>query len=281
MKRLREINLGVRQWLTVLVDARDAEWALAKSAGNRPVSRRTVSRYREIMEDGNWQDDHPDPIIFDQHARLMNGQHRMRALAELGDKQFLMAVRTMEPMESIMAIDTGYKRKPADQIRMYADINVPNSLISSVRYWDHENNTIISHEFMNRGLVSPQKYLAVVESHPEEVALVAQFFTTNTPGITNGAVGCAMLVGAKVAPMQTMRFMSELKNPASTIEQVAMLKTWLLSSARTMRWGTDSQQRTAIIFEHALYALQAYIDGRPFTRWPTSYPRTIRGNRDA
>jgi hypothetical protein len=75
--------------------------------------------------------------------------------------------------------------------------------------------------------------------------------------------------------VQTGEFMAELKNPASTIPQAAMLKTWLLNSTRITRGPDNSQSRTTVRFEHALYALQAYIDGRTFTRWPTSYPRTI------
>ena len=95
MKNLREVDLSVKQSLLVVVSAKDAEWALEKVEGNRRLANRVVNRYRAIMEDGNWQDDHPDPIIFDEKGRLMNGQHRLWALAQAGGRQYLMSVRTM------------------------------------------------------------------------------------------------------------------------------------------------------------------------------------------
>jgi hypothetical protein len=275
MKNLRELDLNVKQSVLVVANAKDAEWALAKVTGNRRLSAGVVKRYRSIMEDGNWQDDHPDPIIFDEHGRLMNGQHRLTALTQAKDKQFLMAVRTMEPIESIMAIDAGYKRLAADQIRMYANLSVSHSLISSVRYWNPQENTIIGQTAMGNGLVSPQRYLSVLDSHPDEIGVVAKLFATNIAGITNAAVGCAMLVGAKVKPVQTAEFIAELKSPASTVAQAAMLKTWLLGSGRSGLKG-NTWVKATLVFGHALYALQAYIDGRKFVRWPTTYPRTIR-----
>ncbi len=275
MKNLREVDLTIKQSLLVVVSAKDAEWALEKVEGNRRLANRVVNRYRAIMEDGNWQDDHPDPIIFDERGRLMNGQHRLSALAQAGDRQYLMTVRTMEPHESIMSIDTGHKRLAVDQIKMYAGLSVPSSLIAAVRYWDCEKNTIVSQAQMSRGLVSPQRFLAIMEEYPVELGMVSQFFVTNVVGITSGAVGCAMLVGAKACPVHTNEFMAQLKNPASTIPQAAMLKTWLMNSTRTTKGPDNTQSRTTVKFEHALYALQAYIDGRTFTRWPSTYPRTI------
>ena len=54
---------------------------LKKNTNNRPLSKRTLSRYVQLMKNGEWGIT-TDAIGFDVNGRLINGQHRLNEVVE-------------------------------------------------------------------------------------------------------------------------------------------------------------------------------------------------------
>lgn len=67
-----------------------AKMALENNPNNRRVSIANVKKYAEDMRSGNWQLN-GEPICFDSHGNLLNGQHRLEACI-LADTPFMTVV---------------------------------------------------------------------------------------------------------------------------------------------------------------------------------------------
>lgn len=92
------------------------EW-LGYNRNNRKVSSATVARYTADMVAGRWAFT-ADPIRFDVNGDLIDGQHRLQAIASLpeGHDGIEMLVVTKLATGSQMMMDQGLQRKTGDQL---------------------------------------------------------------------------------------------------------------------------------------------------------------------
>ena len=116
----------------VMVTPKMAERWLRSNTHNRKVRQRTVAKYRADMEAGLWAMA-ADPIRFDYNGTLLDGQHRLLALAELPDVVTIpfLVVRGLPP-ESQGVMDQGSKRTPGDQLAL-AGVKNSNAVAAAVK----------------------------------------------------------------------------------------------------------------------------------------------------
>jgi hypothetical protein len=102
---------------TELIGPDEARTMLAEhNPRNRTLSPRTVARYARAMREDEWQFV-GDPIRFSRDGELLDGQHRLAAVADSGCAQTFVIVRNLEP-DSQRYMDAGRKRTAADQLRI-------------------------------------------------------------------------------------------------------------------------------------------------------------------
>jgi hypothetical protein len=104
----------VEDWVAVTPAMAD-QW-LQSNEGNRRLSQPRALRFAEDMEAGRWPDYHPHGISFDDTGRLIDGQHRLEAIA-LSGKTVIMRVTSGLPTEMMNVFDLGAPRTPADILR--------------------------------------------------------------------------------------------------------------------------------------------------------------------
>lgn len=95
--------------------------ALAKSwlhhnNRNRPLRKHVVNMYARDMTAGLWLQT-GDPIRFAVDGTLVDGQHRLHAIAQSGVSAVLPVLRGVS-VEAQRVMDCGAKRKDADQLRI-------------------------------------------------------------------------------------------------------------------------------------------------------------------
>lgn len=83
---------------------------------NRNLSEATIESYAVDMAAGNWR---PigDPLRLDRQGRLIDGQHRLFAIAKSGVTVRFRIIHNLDD-EDIHIIDTGKARRPADMLRI-------------------------------------------------------------------------------------------------------------------------------------------------------------------
>ena len=85
--------------LTVEVEEITPEAAsnyLKNNAYHRKVKQKKVTEYMSTMVDGQWKLN-GKVIIFDKNGRLLNGQHRLAAVAQSGVPLTTLVVRGVDP----------------------------------------------------------------------------------------------------------------------------------------------------------------------------------------
>jgi hypothetical protein len=92
------------------------QW-LEKNNGNRSISRTDVSRLKETLRRGEWRLVH-QAIAFDGNGNLIDGQHRLTAIAETGIPAMLYVARyaTLATAKG-MPFDIGRKRTVAQVLQ--------------------------------------------------------------------------------------------------------------------------------------------------------------------
>ena len=103
---------------------------LEANHGNRNVRERVVTAYARDMQAGRWRLT-GEAIKFSADDRLIDGQHRLRAVVQAGVNVDMMVVRGLEN-EVQEVLDSGAGRTAGDALRMRGETNYSN-LAASVR----------------------------------------------------------------------------------------------------------------------------------------------------
>lgn len=150
-----------------------AEQWLSRGGKNRAVSKALVERYAAYMKKGEWVLT-GDTIKFSSEGKLLDGQHRLRAVIRSG-ATILVYVVTADDPRAFMYMDRGKPRSAGDLIT----IDLPGvkhvSRVAAVGkrllMWERTPNkkefTTYSHEFHN---MPPEDVKEYVKNHYEEIA---------------------------------------------------------------------------------------------------------------
>lgn len=119
----------------VMVDAAIAKRWLAKNVKNRRIRQILVGRYRSDMLAGRWTFA-GDPIRFNVSGHLVDGQHRLHAIAETDLTLPMLVVRGL-PDEAQGVMDQGGRRTPGDQLGLKGvkDANAVAAAVKQYLVW--------------------------------------------------------------------------------------------------------------------------------------------------
>ena len=92
---------------------------------NRPLRRHTVARFVEDMRNERFRTSTHQALSFDTNGNLLDGQHRLSAIAQL-KKTFVLRVWFNRDPEDFAVIDTGVARLASDNLHHFG---VPRSKI--------------------------------------------------------------------------------------------------------------------------------------------------------
>ncbi len=99
-----------------LITPKKAEKYLASNHdNNRKIKDRNVKSYVRQMEKDLWEPASMEPIKFSKLKKLIDGQHRLRAIVEFGKPVWMLCVLGC-PEETITVIDSGAKRTLSDAL---------------------------------------------------------------------------------------------------------------------------------------------------------------------
>lgn len=116
----------------VMVTADIATRWLSRNESNRKVRQSRVEKYRRDMKEGRWGFA-GDPIRFSISGRLLDGQHRLYAIAGT-DLTIPMLVLRGLPEESQTFMDQGGVRTAGDQLSMRGHKEA-NAIAAGVRFY--------------------------------------------------------------------------------------------------------------------------------------------------
>lgn len=95
-----------------VITPEEAKMYLERNENNRPLKEGVVNKYVKDMEAGNFEFN-GESIIFSDHGRLLDGQHRLEAIVRSNTEQLFVVVRGV-PDTAFDTIDLGKNRSVAD-----------------------------------------------------------------------------------------------------------------------------------------------------------------------
>lgn len=128
-------------------------------ANNRKISRSVVQKYALAMKRGEWRAT-GQPIIFDATGRMIDGQHRCKAVEASGVPIEVVIVRNA-PADSFAVIDTGKRRSGSDALSIAGKKNV-NQLAAGARAIEY----MLNGAFAAGSALTNARVLEITEQYP-------------------------------------------------------------------------------------------------------------------
>jgi hypothetical protein len=238
----------------VLVDSDTAAQMLEKNVKNRRQRRAAVEYLKHQIATGEWRDDHPQPVIFSNAGRLIDGQHRLQAIAE-------MQIQSSNAL--IVRVETGAR----DDVREYLDTGVPRSLDDRVELVEdpHANKIIAqlcaAHLQMIRQShkkPSPEDAREFFEQHKEACYFIARN-KKNDKGTGRIQIALAAMEYFERTPKKAQEFYPALFLIDSEIQQARVLRDYAL---RSNYGSSNSGSIRGDMYRRAVGCMKAHQRGR-------------------
>jgi hypothetical protein len=250
------------------------KWLTENNTHNRNVRPRIVSGYAADMLAGNWVQD-GQSIKFSREEVLLDGQHRLTAIAESGVTIRMLVVRNL-PGDAQEVMDTGAKRTLGDVLKLRGEKNyvaIASVLMRAVLWQDGARRTIRS---TNRP--THRQLLMFLEQHPE-IRRSAEIGSRvrNVMRISPGTAGLCHWLFNRIDGSDCAFFFARLTDGAGLVpgDPIYALRRSVENTARD-KGRRPEEYVTALVIK----AWNAYRDGqelkliayRPGGAAPEDYP---------
>jgi hypothetical protein len=267
------------------VDADRARWWLAANENNRGLRVAHAEEYTRAMQRQEWELS-PDAIAFDTEGRLINGQHRLVAVATSGVGQYFIVARGF-PAVSQEATDTGAKRHLGDMLKLRGVPDAPSVAGVTGYVWKY-----LRYGSFMPPMIPPtvQEQIATWERHPE-ILTSSRFAKQMAKRGPFGPawIGALHYLFSQVEPEDANTFVEKLANGTELSEGDAILV--LRRQLERARARSSASYNPSVYTKAAwtIKAWNAWIDGAPVTSpysWraggssPEPFPQIAQLRRD-
>ena len=225
------------------------EW-LQYNASNRPLSKSVVDRYVREMRNGAWDND-GSPIRFSKTGRLLDGQHRLNAVAISRVSIEAVVMRGLGD-DSFKTMDTGKSRGGADILGIAGFKNTTKAAaIASA--WNNYLRTGSPGYSTGAVAATNHEILEICENNPE-IREAAAFLDNNhwiKRNLVSMSSGTLYVAACKLGQREIMhQFFKELISPtARSIETSVMLLRDRLIESKGARQKMPPALQAALVFK--------------------------------
>lgn len=254
---LHRIDISV----VAITPATARRW-LERNVKNRPIRQSKIAAYKADMESGRWQMA-GDPIRFDVHGNLLDGQHRLTVVAELEDFTLVnVVIRGLTP-ESQSVMDQGAKRTPGDQLSLRGIKNAQRVAAAVRQFIIWQDGMLFRDNRVQARITSPE-----IESWVSKNAdLVQMLGALDTVTIQNDAppsvAGAAALAFLIINPAEAQEFFTLLARGAGTAGHPIVTLDKRLQRHRREGIKITNRDCLALFF----LAWNAWRDGKQMTKF--------------
>lgn len=234
----------------VLVTPQLAEEWLAFNAFNRPIQRQVVERYAQDMREGRWRVN-GESVKFGRSGALIDGQHRLRAVAEAGRPVELTVLRGLD--ESVFnTLDSGRTRRASDVLGILQESHRTTLTAALRNLWCHRQGRSFATQ------VSTTVLLELLEREPglrDSVAWVAgRRWEPNLAPL--GVLAFCLHVFRELGPDHAQTFFEQFHSGSGIVrgDPVLTLRRRLFEAQGRL----DKQERIALLFR----AWNAHVEGQ-------------------
>lgn len=242
------------------------------SRNNRTRSAHTVSAYTRDMRNGHWMTTHQG-IAFDERGVLIDGQHRLAAIAENGAAQWMLVTFGLPPSAKL-AIDRGRIRAIADQLQIYGDPDASRNVVATC------NAINTQREWIRRDKLTAHEILAVMSDYREPI-MCAQSMSAHHAGVGHSSYRAA-LAGACYANLDNSEALRRIEVFARIVRDGTLIPMdWnadpglastplslrkILTGESRRKDIASARERAGLIFAATERAIEAFLENVPLKR---------------
>ncbi len=237
--------MGETTVVQVVTPEMASEW-LGRNTRNRSINAAKVARLVEDIRGGRWRITHQG-IAFGADGTLYDGQHRLMAIAEAKAPVVTRVTFGLSP-DALDAIDTGDSRRASDVLAIADGVHMNSNQRAAI---------VSAHALTSAGEINVGKRTMVTQlraalaDHGEGYQAIAPFFSDHNR-LTQAPMVAALCICHKVAPAQTIEFVSLIRDPSglskdhpSVVLRDFVLLSYVSGNARTR---VDLADRTFTAF---------------------------------
>lgn len=223
------------------------EW-LKKNRRNRPVNSAHVKRLARDMMTGRWVLS-PQPIVFDIDGDLIDGQHRLHAVAESGTTAAFVVARGAA-RDSIRAIDMGVARQATGILTMLHG-QTPSARAMSI------SNAMMTGAVRNPSYPTRQEQAEFYLTHRSAIEFALGLLPDNAKHARRAAVGAVIARAYYTVQRDVIaKFCMALTTGVTTHERdsnAIIARDWLMTFA-----GGTGANANGTVYRKVARALDAY-----------------------
>ena len=207
-------------WLVKVDPEQAMEWLTKNYQDNRKKVRSNVEYLAEQMGNGQWRDDHPDPIIFNTKGELINGQHRLEAIL-LSMCSVSLRMETGADPSLYEHLDSNKVRRLEDRIKFHEKSHLNVVIVRLINAMQRRE--------IGRARTTPKAAHEVFEAHKNGLLWIAGHYRT-IKGISKTPVLLAAVEYYERDPVKAEAFVMTLLEPngEGTVQQARVLRDNLL-----------------------------------------------------
>lgn len=219
-------------WL-VPVDSDTAQKMLSYNLKNRRMRASLVKYIKQNISSGQWRSDHPQPVVFSNDGRLIDGQHRLTAILESNitkSSSLLVRVETGANYDVREYMDTGIVRALEDRVTVVDDL-IFNRMIAQLVAFEFQ---IVS----SKSRPSPDDLKEFYEKNFNALNFVYSVRGNRRDKASNGSIAYAAMQYFNINQQKATEFYTDVFVAAGDIKQAQLLRdslTGLVTGGRTER----------------------------------------------
>jgi hypothetical protein len=228
-----------------------AVW-LGINLGNRRKRTQFVEFLVRQINGGEWQEDHPQPIVFSEVGRMIDGQHRLFAIVESG--QTVVVTVLCGVRDNLREyLDLGISRTLEDRIQFSDDLptnqrlaQIVSAFANTIRYTSNTANRV--------SRVTPEEAHEVFTKHRDGILFAASVMSARQRGVCRAYVMVALAEMFERDAEMAQEFGASLLSSDGTVQPARILRDYLLrlNNASGQAQGRDVYHRTITACKAAL-----------------------------
>jgi len=223
--------------------------------GNRRVRKALVNYLLRQIQNGEWQSDHPQPIVFSADGRLIDGQHRLFAIAESGRTVLAMVVTGVRDALREY-IDTGISRQLEDRVEFSSDPGQNQRLAQLVNQFA----SLQTGRPRGTSKPTPSEALDIFTANKEGFMFSAHYMGRRIAGLCAAPVMVALAEYHSRDRDRATAFCESLLATDGDIQPARRLREHLIR--RSAQGATAGGQARLDIYLKSVGAMRAHMEGR-------------------
>lgn len=167
--------LPMTQAIETITPNRAEQWLKLNVDNNRAIVKTRVDAYVEAIRAGRWLLT-PEGVMFDTQGRLIDGQHRLTAIAQAGTPVKMVVWRNV-PFDVMSVVNTGVARSLADVLTVTGAVGVQGAPKVAVARATAVN--LIFHPEQGTKKLRPDQYERVIENFGSDIEWTLTSYPNN------------------------------------------------------------------------------------------------------